>query len=103
MSAFRVFDANHKPYRQVSDGVASLTTDRDVLAQLGSIVPVDARDDEFYEIPMRSVFCSSAGPTFELGPFSLDEDATLLLMGALVAHCRSFPTTFKPTASGGAS
>lgn len=101
MSTFPIFDAEHKLYQHSGDGITTPMTDRDVLADLGSIIPVDARDDEFYEIPMRSVFHSGAGPTFELGPFSLDEDATLLLMGALVAHCRSFPSTFKVNAPGG--
>lgn len=103
MSAFPIFDADHKPYQHIGDGITTLVTDRDVLADLGSIIPVDDRDDEFYEIPMRSVFSSGSGPTFELGPFSLDEDATLRLMGALAAHCRSFPSVFKVTASGGAA
>ncbi|EKT83080.1 hypothetical protein Mbo4_036 [Rhodococcus phage Mbo4] len=100
MSDFPVFD-HVRPMQTAHDGnTIFVVNDRDVLAELATIEPLDDRADYFCSIPIRSVWNSGVGPTVELGPFSLDAKEVVGLHNALVEHMRAFPSEFK---FGGAS
>ncbi|MDM3894798.1 hypothetical protein [Mycobacterium intracellulare] len=94
-SRFPAFDYDRKPVWDVIDGVPTICNERDVLADLTVLEPLDERNDSFAAIPVRSVITAGGGPSIELGPFSLDTSEVIKLYNALAAHINSFSGEFR--------